>query len=122
MDTVHGAPLSHLLPGPRFMDRVHSIVHANLQYSPCLVPPQILKKCYSICHIECLRPVHGVLNVDEKKNLLHSLVENCETNVLSLISPCLNTIYQKKRMCYSSPKIQISRTKQGHITKICGRR
>ena len=33
MDTVHGAPLSHLLPGPWFMDRVHNIVHANLQYS-----------------------------------------------------------------------------------------
>ena len=36
--------------------------------TPCLVPPQLLKSCYSICHIECLRPVHGALNVDEKKN------------------------------------------------------
>jgi len=26
------------------------------------------KSCYSICHIECLWPVHGALNVDEKKN------------------------------------------------------
>ena len=34
---------------------------------PCLVPPQLPKSCYSICHIECLRPVHGALNVDEKK-------------------------------------------------------
>ena len=33
---------------------------------PCLVPPQIPKKCYSTYHIECLRPVHGALNVDEK--------------------------------------------------------
>ena len=28
---------------------------------------QNLKKCYSTCHVECLRPVHGALNVDEKK-------------------------------------------------------
>ena len=35
---------------------------------PCLVGPQIPKKCYSICHIECLRSVHEALNVDEKKN------------------------------------------------------
>ena len=39
----------------------------KLQYSPCLVPPQYPKKCYSTCHVEYLRPVHGVLNVDEKK-------------------------------------------------------
>ena len=36
--------------------------------SPCLVPPQNPKSCYSTCHIEYLRPVHGALNVDEKKN------------------------------------------------------
>ena len=35
--------------------------------SACLVPPQIPKECYSICHIECLRSLHGSLNVDEKK-------------------------------------------------------
>ena len=35
--------------------------------SACSVPPQNPKKCYSTCHIECLRPVHGALNVDEKK-------------------------------------------------------
>ena len=34
---------------------------------PCLVSPQIPKKCYSTYHIECLWPVHGALNVDEKK-------------------------------------------------------
>ena len=28
---------------------------------------KIFKKCYSNYHIECLRLVHGVLNVDEKK-------------------------------------------------------
>ena len=36
--------------------------------TPCLVPPQFPKSCYSTCHIECLWPVHGALNVDEKKN------------------------------------------------------
>ena len=35
--------------------------------SACSVPTQNPKKCYSTCHIECLRPVHGALNVDEKK-------------------------------------------------------
>jgi hypothetical protein len=33
MDEVPGAPLSQLLPGAWFIDRVHSTVHANLQYS-----------------------------------------------------------------------------------------
>ena len=28
---------------------------------------EIQKKCYSTYHIECLRPVHGALNVDKKK-------------------------------------------------------
>ena len=37
-------------------------------FSPRLVSPQLPKSCYSTCHIECLRPVHGALNVDEKKN------------------------------------------------------
>ena len=27
-----------------------------------------LKSCYSTCHIECLRSVHGALKVDENKN------------------------------------------------------
>jgi hypothetical protein len=35
--------------------------------------------------------MHRALNVDEKKNQLHSLVENRETNLLSLISPWLDT-------------------------------
>ena len=30
--------------------------------------PQLPKSCYSTCHIECLRSVHGAVNVDEKKN------------------------------------------------------
>ena len=42
-------------------------IKASLIVSACSVPPQIPKKCYSIYHIECLRPVHGALNVDEKK-------------------------------------------------------
>ena len=36
--------------------------------SPCLVATQFPKSCYSTCHIECLRSMHGALNVDEKKN------------------------------------------------------
>ena len=39
----------------------------QMNLSPCLVPTQNPKKYYSSYHIECLRPVHGVLNVDEKK-------------------------------------------------------
>ena len=39
----------------------------GVSFSPCLVGPQISKSCYSTCHIECLRPVHGALNVNEKK-------------------------------------------------------
>jgi hypothetical protein len=31
--------------------------------------------------------MYGALNVDDWKNKLHSLVENRETNLLSLISP-----------------------------------
>ena len=37
-------------------------------FSPCLVATQIPKSSYSTCHIECLRSMHGALNVDEKKN------------------------------------------------------
>ena len=36
-------------------------------FGPCLVGVQNPKKCYSTCHIECLRLMHGALNVDEKK-------------------------------------------------------
>ena len=32
-----------------------------------LVGFQNPKSCYSTCHIECLRLMHGALNVDEKK-------------------------------------------------------
>ena len=38
---------------------------------------------------------------------------NCETNVLSLISQCLDTICQIKTKVLQYPKIQISRTKPG---------
>ena len=38
--------------------------------------------------------MHGVLNIDEIKNYLHSLVVLCETNVLSLISQRLDNYYQ----------------------------
>ena len=34
--------------------------------------------------------MHGVLNIDENKNQLHSLVEIDETNLLSLVSPWLD--------------------------------
>ena len=37
-------------------------------FTPCLVHPQYPKSCYSTYHIECLRPMHGAFNVDEKKN------------------------------------------------------
>ena len=46
--------------------------------------------------------MHGVLNIDEIKNELHSLVVLCETNVLSLISQRLNNYYQiKTKQSYS---------------------
>ena len=38
--------------------------------------------------------MHGVLNIDETKNYLHSLVVLYETNVLSLISQRLDNYYQ----------------------------
>ena len=46
-----------------------------------------------------------------KNNQLHNLVVNDEMNLLSLISPWLDTSYQMKRMCYSSQNQKISRTK-----------
>ena len=39
-----------------------------MSFTPCLVKVQNLKSCYSTCDIECLRPMYGALNVDEKKN------------------------------------------------------
>jgi hypothetical protein len=41
-----------------------------------------------------LRYMHVVLNVDEIKNQLHSLVVLCETNILSLFSQRLDNYYQ----------------------------
>ena len=43
------------------------------------------------------------------------MVGNCETNVLNLISPRLNTICQIKRKCYSSPNSKIWTTKHALI-------
>jgi hypothetical protein len=40
--------------------------------------------------------MHGVLNVDEIKNLLYSFVVLYETNILSLINQCLDNYYQIK--------------------------
>ena len=49
----------------RFRRQLNAALAINL--SPCLVPPQLPKICYGTCYIECLRPVHGALNIDEKK-------------------------------------------------------
>jgi hypothetical protein len=38
------------------------------------------------------RHMHGVLNIDENKNELYSLVKIYETNLLSLVSLCLDNI------------------------------
>ena len=54
---------SKFLDGVRFMDASRALL-----LSACLIPPQFPKSCYSTCHIECLRPMHGALNVDEKIN------------------------------------------------------
>ena len=45
-----------------------SLASSSDSISPCLVGLQNSKSCYSTYHIECLRLVHGALNVDEKKN------------------------------------------------------
>ena len=45
-----------------------ALLNWYLKCSPCLVATQFLNSCYSTCHIECLRPMYGALNVDEKKN------------------------------------------------------
>ena len=49
--------------------RLHHYHHALLLYILCprLVQSQNSKKCYSTCHIECLRFMHRALNGDEKK-------------------------------------------------------
>jgi hypothetical protein len=49
--------------------------------------------------------MYEVLNVDEIKNYLHSLVVLCETNVLSLISQRLDNYYQIQTKCYSDATI-----------------
>ena len=43
-------------------------VKGKARLSPCLVGSQNPKSCYSTYHIECLWPMYGALNVDEKKN------------------------------------------------------
>ena len=40
---------------------------------------------FQIYHIEKESYIHEVLNLDEIKNKLHSLLVNCETNLISLI-------------------------------------
>ena len=59
---VNGGGGSVFMPSLRYKKML------KLGLTPCLVGPQSPKSCYSTCHIECLRPVHGALNVDEKKN------------------------------------------------------
>ena len=54
--------------GGRGVDEKAKKVGQVTYFSPCLVLPQFSKNCYSTYHIECLRPVHRALNVDEKKN------------------------------------------------------
>ena len=65
--------LPKFLSTPSFLSIVLFFSQVYLSFlffilSPCLVPPQLSKSCYSTCHIECLRPVHGALNIDKKKN------------------------------------------------------
>jgi len=65
--------LPKFLSTPSFLSIVLFFSQVYLSFlffilSPCLVPPQLSKSCYSTCHIKCLRTVHGALNVDEKKN------------------------------------------------------
>ena len=56
---------------------------------------------------QIFRHMHGVLNIDENKNQLHSSIEIDETNLLSLVSPWLDNIYQiqtKVLQCQFSKK------------------
>jgi len=48
----------------------------------CLVPHP---KIFYLSH-QIFRHIHETLNVDTKINYLHNLVENHETNLLSLVS------------------------------------
>jgi hypothetical protein len=61
--------------------------------------------------------MHGVLNVDEIKNWLHSFVVLCETNILSLVSQNLHNFYQIQTKCYRNYDtvffFPIRRTKRG---------
>jgi len=45
----------------------------------------------SITSNQIFEHMHGTLNVDEK-NQLHNLHVNCETNLLSLITPCFDNV------------------------------
>jgi hypothetical protein len=61
--------------------------------------------------------MHGVLNVDEIKNYLHSFVVLCEMNILSLVSQNLDNFYQIQTKCYKNSDTvffsPIHRTKRG---------
>jgi hypothetical protein len=54
---------------------------------PCLLPPKKPKIFQDFPSHRIFRRMHGVLNIDENKNYLHSLVKIDETNLLSLVSP-----------------------------------
>ena len=64
--SLHAALLSYSSMSRALKLIINRTFFAKL--TACLVPPQFPKSCYNTCHIECLRPVHGALNVDEKKN------------------------------------------------------
>ena len=53
-------------------------------HRPCLVHLKN-QKLFNLSH-RILRHMHGALNIDENKNLLHSLLVNRETNLLSLVT------------------------------------
>jgi hypothetical protein len=48
--------------------------------------------------------MHGVLNIDENKNYLHSLIKIYKTNLLSLINLWLDHNYYKQTKCYGIVK------------------
>ena len=52
--------------------------------------------------------MHGILKVDEIKNLLHNLVVLCETNILSLISQRLDNYYQIQTKYYSDATVHFA--------------
>jgi len=49
--------------------------------------PQRPKTFQDFSSHRILRHMHGALNIDENKNLLHSLPVNREMNLLSVVSP-----------------------------------